>query len=159
LIFLGLVQIGAIKFNLLEFDYAWKVQKRLSHLGFITAFVTGIAAALSWIPCIGPLLSPILLLAANSQTAVKGSFLLFIYGLGLTVPFILGGLFFPSVVHALRNHRIMFHRISQIAGLFLVLFGVVLLLDKYQTILDIIKININDNALQFWNFIDKKIQT
>lgn len=157
LIILGFVQLGVVKINALEFDYAWNVQKRLSHLGYITALVTGVAAALSWIPCIGPLLSPILLMAAKSDTVVQGTLLLFIYALGLSTPFFLGSLFFPSIVNALRDKRLLFHRVSQLAGLFLLAFGCILLVGKYQEFLDWMKFNINGNALTFWNYVKGKI--
>jgi cytochrome c-type biogenesis protein len=157
LIILGLVQLGVIKFHALEFDYAWKVQRRLTRLGFITAFITGITAALSWIPCIGPLLTPILMMAANSQTVLQGSFLLFIYASGLSVPFLLGSLFFPFIVDLLHDHRVLFHRISQIAGLFLIAFGIILVIDKYQTLLDTVKGQFTINIFEIWQHITGKI--
>ncbi len=135
LILLGLVQLGIIKIPSFEFDYAWKMQKKMAGLGFLTSLVTGIAAALSWIPCIGPLLSPILLLSAESETVFSGSLLLFIFSLGLTVPFLAGGLFFPAVVNLLQGHRQLFHRISQLAGIFIIILGILLLADKYQLLI------------------------
>lgn len=136
LIILGLLQVGFIKPFSLEFDFAWRVQKRLTHLGFITAGVTGVAAALCWIPCISPLLTPILILSAKSETVLYGAFLLFVYSLGLTLPFVLGGLFFPTVFRILQKHRQAFHRLSVIAGIFLVVFGAILILDQYRLFID-----------------------
>jgi len=136
LIFLGLVQVGLIKPFSLEFDFAWRIQKRLTHLGYLTAMVTGIAAGLSWIPCVGPLLTPILILSAKSKTVLYGTLLLFVYSLGLTLPFLLGGLFFPTVIRMMQNYRQFFHRLSLTAGVFLIIFGFVLLLDKYQFVLE-----------------------
>lgn len=141
LIGLGLLQIGVIKINALEFDYAWKVQRQLAKLGYLTAVVAGIAAALSWIPCVGPLLSPILLLAAESKTVGVGALLLFIYSLGLTTPFILGGLFFPFVYKFLQEQRLFLHRLSQFAGILLIVFGIILLAGQYQQIIERIYIN------------------
>jgi cytochrome c-type biogenesis protein len=120
----------------LEFDFAWRVQKRLMHLGFITAGVTGVAAALCWIPCVSPLLTPILILSARSETVVYGAFLLFVYSLGLTLPFILGGLFFPTVFKILSEHRQALHKISVLAGIFLVVFGAILIFDQYRLFID-----------------------
>ena len=136
LIGLGLIQTGIVKINSLQFDFAWKIQKRLTHLGYLTAFATGIASALSWIPCIGPLLSPILLLAAQSDTVISGAFLLFVYSLGLTLPFMFIGLFFPVAVTQLYARRPTLHRLSQGAGVFLILFGGTLLLNRYREFID-----------------------
>lgn len=136
LVGLGLLQTGVIKVNALEFDFAWNIQRRLTKLGYMTALVSGIAAALCWIPCVGPLLSPILLLAAESKTVGIGVLLLFIYSLGLTTPFILGGLFFPVVYRLIGEYRLFLHRLSQIAGVILIIFGIILLAGQYQQIIE-----------------------
>lgn len=132
LIFLGLVQTGILHIPSLTVDYAWNIQRRMKNLGQITAFVTGSVAALAWIPCIGPLLGSILLLSAQSNSIIQGSILLFIYSLGLTLPFILSGLYFPTVLDAYQNHRQMLHRVSVAAGIFLVAFGFLLLMGQYR---------------------------
>lgn len=136
LVGLGLVQLGVVKVSTFQFDFAWNIQRRLTRLGHVTALATGVAAALSWIPCIGPLLTPILLLSARTETAFQGGFLLFIYSAGLTLPFLAAGLFFPSVVRKLEDNRQLFHRLSQASGIFLILFGFILLFDKYQLALE-----------------------
>lgn len=133
LIVLGLIQAGIIKFDALRFDFAWNVQKKLTKLGLITAAVTGIAAALSWLPCIGPLLSPILLLAAQSQTATQGASLLFVYSLGLTLPFLSAGFIFPALVKNFRQHAQILHKLSLAAGVFMIIFGIILVLGQYQS--------------------------
>ena len=56
------------------------------------AFVVGFAFAFGWTPCVGPILSAILYLAAAQNSVSKGIFLLTIYSLGLAVPFLLTSL-------------------------------------------------------------------
>lgn len=136
LIILGAVQVGIFKIPALEFDFAWNVQRRLSKLGYASATTAGVASALSWIPCIGPLLASVLLLAAKSQSLPMGLLLLFTYSMGLTTPFLLASLSFPRVVRALQDHRVAFHRLSVLAGIFLIAFGIVLLADKYRFVLE-----------------------
>lgn len=131
----GLMQTGIIKTESLTFDFAWKIQKRLAHLGYLTAFITGVASALSWIPCIGPFLGSILLLAAQTTQVGEGVLLLFTFALGLTLPFLLGGLFFPFIARNLQEHRKALHFLSVISGIILILFGLVLILGYYQVFL------------------------
>ncbi|MBI3443103.1 sulfite exporter TauE/SafE family protein [Candidatus Woesebacteria bacterium] len=137
LIFLGFIQIGVWKTDAFQYDFAWKIQKRLSHMGYLTALVTGVSSALSWIPCIGPLLSPILLMAGEGKTVAWGASLLFIFSLGLTLPFLLAGLFFPAIACNLQQQRQLFHRMSVAAGVFLIFFGIILVLDQYRPALTI----------------------
>lgn len=137
LFFLGLVQLGIINFDFLRFDYAWRIQKKVANLGLITAFVNGAVFALVWIPCIGQVLAPILLLAAKSETAQRGIILLFIFSLGLATPFLLLGLFFPTIFDFLRSYRYLFRLLSFSAGVLLILFGAILLSNQYQGFIDI----------------------
>lgn len=53
----------------------------------------GMIFALSWSGCIGPVLGFVLILAANTQTALSGAALLFIYALGLLAPLLLVSVF------------------------------------------------------------------
>lgn len=137
LIFLGLIQLGVVKLDILRFDYAWRVQRRVAKLGFITAFFSGVICALVWIPCVGQVLAPILLLAAKAETAKRGIVLLFIFSLGLGTPFLLLGLFFPTIFGFLSRYRHFFRILSLFAGALLILFGAILVLNQYQFFLNL----------------------
>jgi cytochrome c-type biogenesis protein len=72
-------------------------EKRLEFAGYGTggpagAFLMGAAFAVGWTPCIGPVLAGILALASQAQQAYQGMALLFVYSLGLGLPFVLAGL-------------------------------------------------------------------
>jgi cytochrome c-type biogenesis protein len=56
------------------------------------AFLVGFAFAFGWTPCIGPILGGILGMAANSDTVSRGILLLWVYSLGLAVPFLITSL-------------------------------------------------------------------
>ena len=55
--------------------------------GKFGSILMGMAFAAGWTPCIGPILSSILIYASTFQTIEKGILLLFVYSLGLAVPF------------------------------------------------------------------------
>lgn len=61
---------------------------------FISAFFIGILISIVWIPCASPVLASILALASTSGNAFRGSTLLFVYSLGISIPF----LFFTGIV-------------------------------------------------------------
>ena len=67
----------------------------------------GLAFAIGWTPCIGPILATILAVAASEATVTKGAGLLAVYSLGLGVPFIIAGFAaepFAAFVARFRNH-------------------------------------------------------
>lgn len=139
MIFFGLSQLGIVHANFMKFDYAWNIQKKLTHLGFFSSFATGVVAAISWIPCISATLTPILLLASSKTTVWEGSFLLFIFSLGLGTPFIIAGFLFPSIYPKLQHHRRFFHIISMIAAGVAVAFGILLLSERYRDFVRIVR--------------------
>ena len=61
-------------------------------LGLIGIFFLGIAFGFGWTPCVGPILASILLYASTAEGAGKGAALLFVYSIGLGLPFIVTGL-------------------------------------------------------------------
>ncbi|AEA33570.1 cytochrome c biogenesis CcdA family protein [Hippea maritima] len=86
LIFFGLQLSGLINIKILT------QTKRLtacmpSH-GFISSFVFGVIFAFGWSPCVGPMLSSILLLAADANSVKEGVILLSLYSLGIGLPFL-----------------------------------------------------------------------
>jgi len=136
LIFLGLVQLGVVKFEFLRFDFAWRVQKRLASLGYLTAFLVGIISGLVWIPCIGQILAPILFLASQKETVGQGITLLFTFSFGLASPFLILGLCFPTIFNLIKNYRSFLHFLSIFAGVILIAFGLILILNQYQILVN-----------------------
>jgi cytochrome c-type biogenesis protein len=89
-IILGVHLTGLIKIKALYADKRFhSLQGGKSPIG---AFLVGFAFAFGWTPCIGPVLGGILILAGTEDTVRKGILLLFVYSLGLAVPFLLTSL-------------------------------------------------------------------
>lgn len=81
----------------------WLYQDRrfhpdLSRFGPFTAPVAGVAFGLGWTPCIGPVLTSVLAIAATRGRASEGAALLAAYSVGLGLPFVLTGLLFQRLV-------------------------------------------------------------
>lgn len=97
----------------------------------ISAFLLGLFFGFGWSPCLGPILGTILLLAGTSGSLFSGAFLLFVYSLGIALPFLLLAYFygraFASVVAFARYLPL----IERISGVFLVAVGLLLVLGKF----------------------------
>ena len=102
LIAFGLFMLAALKVPWLNYE------KRLNpSLGnttsYVRSFLIGAVFPVAWIPCASWILGGILLLAATSQTAWQGAYLLSIYSLGLALPFLVVGVGFDYVVPLLKR--------------------------------------------------------
>ena len=95
--------------------------------GRATAYPLGMAFAAGWTPCIGPVLAGTLTLATVQGNAARGSLLLFVYSMGLGVPFLMIGLGIGRLIGALdvlkRHHEI----ISMVSGVIMVTIGSLLI--------------------------------
>jgi cytochrome c-type biogenesis protein len=87
----------------------------------------GAAFAFSWTPCVGPVLATILTLAASSASVGTGSLLLFVYGLGLAVPFIVVGLSLTRALRLTRRVHVRYRLVEATGGSLLVGVGVLLI--------------------------------
>ena len=102
--------------------------------GLVGAGITGVAFALGWTPCIGPILASILTLAATGGGPVSGGLLLLAYSLGLGIPFLLAGLFFVRAMGAFSWAKRHFDAIKVASGLVLVAYGLLLVAGRLSWI-------------------------
>ncbi|MDD4159314.1 MAG: cytochrome c biogenesis protein CcdA [Synergistaceae bacterium] len=123
--FLGIFNIGFLD---VEKKIDLGLQKRG---GFIGALLFGAAFSLGWSPCLGPFLGSALMLAGSGKTVLQGVFYLFVFSMGLGVPYILAAVFFTNikgVFQWLRKHG---RQIKVISGLVLVFAGFMMIFDLF----------------------------
>ena len=86
------------------------------------SFVFGLAFAVGWTPCVGPILGTILTLAATTPSVAFN--LLLVYSLGLGIPFILIGVFYSRANRVIRSMSKHLKYYNIILGGFIVMLGV-----------------------------------
>lgn len=95
--------------------------------GNLRAFVMGIILALGWTPCIGPILSSILIAAGSRSSITAGGLLLFFYALGLAVPFFLTAVFMDYLLPKLKAFNKYLPVVNKVTGILLIIFGLLML--------------------------------
>jgi cytochrome c-type biogenesis protein len=126
LITFGIFLIAATKVPWLNYE------KRLNFTvvkgsGYLRSLLIGVIFSLGWTPCVGPILGGILALAANSQTAWQGVYLLLAYCLGLGLPFIAVSLALGAASRYIRwlsRHAFI---TSIVAAVLLIIIGILML--------------------------------
>jgi cytochrome c-type biogenesis protein len=128
-IIFGLHLTGILKIKALYAD------KRLHSLqggkSPIGAFLVGFAFAFGWTPCIGPILTPILGMAGNYDTVTKGVLLLWVYSLGLAVPFLITSLLLDRFMEFYGGFRRHLHKVEVVSGVFLMVIGVLFVTNRF----------------------------
>jgi len=98
--------------------------------GYLSSALMGVVFSAGWIPCVGPVLAAIYVLASDAQTVGQGALLLLVYSAGLGIPFLLTGAAFGGMTTWLRRLNRHLGMISKITGLFLIFVGVLLFMDR-----------------------------
>lgn len=131
-IVLGLYLLGVFNFSALTRERRLHVaNKPLGYLG--TVFV-GMAFAAGWTPCIGPILGAVLTYTASSADLNRGLLLLFVYSLGLAVPFVLAALMIEHFMRLFIKYRRVMLWTSRIAGVLLICVGIMMLTDTMRVL-------------------------
>lgn len=132
-VLLGLHQTGLL-------PLAWLYRERrvqlkpAGALGAGGAFLTGLAFAIGWTPCVGPILGGILTVAGNQDGWAAGLVLLIFYSLGLAVPFLLLALGFARVSRGLNRLKPYLRYLQWASGGLLILMGLLLFTNHFTAI-------------------------
>lgn len=132
IILLGLHFTGLLPISLSNRELRFQVGRRPT--GILGAYIVGLAFAFGWTPCVGPILTAILLIAGSQNTIGSGTLLLAAYALGIGLPFLLGAAFAGSFLSLLKNVRSYLGWVEKISGVLLIVTGVLFLTNTMPTI-------------------------
>ena len=94
-------------------------------LKLITPFILGVGFALGWSPCVGPILSSIMILSSKS---IDGLYLMMAYALGLSMPFLLTAIATEKLLTMFDGIKKYYAVIQVISGLLLIIIGLIIAL-------------------------------
>jgi len=123
-VLMGLHFLHVIRIPLL--DRTARVGVAAKPAGFVGAYVIGLAFGFGWSPCVGPVLAAILLMAGATESAGEGARLLFVYSLGIGVPFLLAAVFADGFMRLSARFRSRMAAIEKAMGALLVIAGVLI---------------------------------
>ncbi len=103
-----------------------RIEAKVEPSTMLGAYVMGLAFGFGWTPCVGPALAAILMVASGLDTIWRGAVLLFVYGMGMTAPFVLAAVFAkPFLGWMNRNRRYLGH-VEKIMGVMLIVFAILI---------------------------------
>ena len=128
IILFGLFKLGLFRPLVFFKEVRFNVERK--KVGFIWALILGASFAFGWTPCIGPILTGILVFAGTLDHVHQGVFLLSVYSLGLGIPFLLTALgvnqFFKFFDRIKRHLGLL----EKITGGIMVLLGLLIFFNK-----------------------------
>ena len=127
-ILLGFFMLDVIPLPFLQREKRFEVGGRS---GPLRSLLLGMAFSFGWTPCIGPVLASVLMMASREALLLRGMWLLFVYSMGLAVPFMVIAIFLRALagpLKAMRKHTLLIRRIS---AALLILMGILILTDSF----------------------------
>ena len=125
IILFGLHFLGVLRIPFLLVEKRYQTDQQGASLA--GAYIMGLAFAFGWTPCIGPILSTVLALAANEASLGAGVRLLAVYSLGLGIPFVLAAIAIRPFLSFMQRFRRHLGLMEKIMGALLVLTGIAFL--------------------------------
>jgi len=122
IILFGLHFLGLLRIPFLYQEARYHTEfKKTSLLG---AYIIGLAFAFGWTPCVGPILAAVIAMAATEASLYTGMSMLFVYSLGLGIPFVLAAVAIKPFLGFMTRFRKHLGTVEKIMGALLVLTGI-----------------------------------
>ncbi len=95
------------------------------------SFLLGLLFALGWSPCLGPVLGTIYILAVTKGTVLAGGALLFVYSMGLALPFLVVAYLYGSAWTYVGTLGKFLPVISKAGAVLLIVIGLLLVIGQF----------------------------
>lgn len=125
IIVFGLHYMGLFRIAFLNFEK--RIHPEQKPAGLIGAYILGLAFGFGWTPCVGPVLSTILMIAGGMGDLSHGIILLAIFSAGLGIPFLIAAALSGPFMHFLSRFKGHLHKVEFAMGSLLVLTGTLVL--------------------------------
>ncbi|RXM57608.1 cytochrome c biogenesis CcdA family protein [Clostridium tetani] len=132
IIVFGLHIMGVLKIK--TFYYQRTMLQPQKFKSGLSSFFIGMAFAIGWTPCVGPMLASILIYAGSTTTLVSGIKLLIAYSVGLGIPFIISGFLVDFISGYIKRFSKYFNIVSIASGLVLIFMGIMTFTNKMYII-------------------------
>ena len=133
ILLIGLHFLGVIRIGFLNRQFLVQAgdTNKMSVMG---SYVVGLAFAAGWTPCVGGVLTAVVMTASFEDTAYQGIGLLFVFGLGLTLPFVMAAFFIKPFLRFAGKFRRYLGAVEKLMGLLLVGFAILLITNSINGI-------------------------
>jgi len=142
----GLEMIGIFQHKIFQSNWTPRI-KGLKAGTAQSSILLGVLLGIGWTPCVGPILGTILTFLINQGTVLDGAILMFIFSVGLAIPFLITAILLAQGRQLLQKIETATPIIRIISGLFLVLIGILFITNTLEVLGRFIF-----NMLQFLNY-------
>lgn len=130
----GLHFLGIMRIPLLYREA--RIESSAQPTTFVGAYLMGLAFGFGWTPCVGPALAAILMVASGMGDIWRGGMLLLVYGLAMTLPFVLAAFFARPFLSWMQRNRKYLGHVEKVMGVMLIVFAILIATNSVSYIAD-----------------------
>lgn len=131
-----IILFGLTYLDFIKIPFFKGMKKKEKVTGVFFAFIFGIIFSINLTPCIGAFLGSALMMASSSQNMIEGVLLLFVYSLGLGIPFILSAVLLDKLKNTFNFIKKHYKVINVVCGVFLIIIGILMAFGILSTFLN-----------------------
>lgn len=157
IIIMGIFYMGYINIPFLQKEK--KIHIKIDEMKPVTAYILGFTFSFGWTPCVGPMLSSVLIMASTSNNVLIGNILILIYTIGFILPFIIIAIFYNKLFKLLDRIKFHINVIQKIGGVVLIASGLIMILGGTGKTFDYLKKIVTYPIEQVQNKTDKNTES
>lgn len=132
IVFMGLFYVDIIKSTLLSREK--RINIKIKEMNSLSAFILGFTFSFGWTPCIGPILTSVLIMASSSSSEITANLLIIVYTIGFVLPFIIVAGFYSKLFKSIDKMKNYMGIIKKICGVIIIISGLVMVFNGVTNI-------------------------
>lgn len=124
IIIMGVFYMGYVNIPLLQREKRFEMHSK--DMNILSSFMLGLTFSFGWTPCIGPMLTSVLIMASGTQNILIGNVLVLIYSIGFILPFIILAMFYKKLFEKFNNMKKHLGTLKKIGGILLIISGLIM---------------------------------
>lgn len=145
IILLGIHQTGVIQIRLLNKQSHQNINT--TNLTNSKIFFLGFGLSFTWTPCVGPVLASILAISSSQQNILVSTYLLTLFSLGFTIPFLMIAYFQDTVLKQIKKLYRYFPVIKVLTGILIIYMGITIIAQNINFSVKNDLVNLNDTIV------------
>jgi len=137
-VILGLGYLGLFRVPAINLSGRFKMVRN-KPLTFATSILFGMVFSIAWTPCISVYLGSALLLASLPGSAATGMLMLFVFSMGLGLPFIISAVMIDRLKVAFDFIKKHYRVVNAISGGILVVIGILMMLGLFGRYMEVFR--------------------